>query len=218
MSAITSLRYEAGLARAIAAGSERVIHAYLKRFQRPLWIAFAHGWNAILVAPEFRFGRDYRADFVVLSSLSGALHATLVELEAPGAALYLKDGTESKTLRTALRQVKDWSAWVTDHPEQFRRELTDEIERAAREDRRIPAYRHRFMRAELVDRRRVILDHYAIVVGRRDTLSPEDNQRRGNESKWSARVEIATYDRLLEIARQDSVQFRELRQRPAPEA
>lgn len=203
MSAITSLKYLAGLQRALENGSERAIHTFLKQYQRPLWVAFAHGWNGILIVPEFRFGRNYRADFLVLSSHSGALHTTLLELEPPKARLYLRDGTESRELRTALRQVKDWFTWVSDYPGQFHREIAEEIERVARDDRRIPKYLLRFIRAELLDPRNVVLDHYAVLIGRRNSLSPADNQRRGNEAKWRVGIEIATYDRLIDIGLRD---------------
>ena len=203
MSGLTSLRYLRHLERAVNVGGERAVHACLKRYQRPLWVAFAHGWNAIMVVPEFRFGRRYRADFLVLSSHSAALHATMVELESSTARLYTKAGAESKALTVALRQVKDWHAWVSDFPDQFRREVADEIDRAATEDRRVSRLGRDVLRAELLDHRTALLSHFAIVIGRRHSLSPEDAQRRGGESRWRTGLEITTYDRLLEIGQGD---------------
>lgn len=156
-----------------------------------------------MVVPEFRFGRHYRADFLVLSSHSGALHATMVELESPSMRLYTNAGVESRALTAALRQVKDWDAWVSDFPDQFRREIADEIERAAKEDRRVPRLDRDVLRAELLDYRTALLSHFAIVIGRRGSLSPDDAQRRGNESRWRLGLDIATYDRLLEIGKND---------------
>ena len=152
-----------------------------------------------MVAPEFRFGRNYRADFLVLSCHSAALHAAMVELEPPSARLYTKQGIESRRLTGALRQVKDWHAWGS----QFRREVADEIERAAKEDKRVPRHRYNFLRSELLDHKTAILSHFAIVIGRRDTLTPEDAQRRSNESRWRVGIEIATYDRLIDIGKHD---------------
>lgn len=199
-------RYLPGLLRAIETGGERAVHSHLKRFQRPLWVAFAHGWNAIMVAPEFRFGRRYRADFLVLSSHSGALHASMIEWEPPSSLLYTRRGSESRRLTGALRQVKDWNAWVDDYPEQFRREVADEIERTAKQDRRVPRYRHDSLRSDLLDGRTALLSHFAIVIGRRATLTAEDARRRGGESRWRRGVEIATYDRFLDIGERDREQ------------
>jgi len=203
MSGITSLRYLRELERAIEGGGERDVHACLKRYQRPLWVAFSHGWNAIMVVPEFRFGRRYRADFLVLSSHSGALHATMVELESSSVRLYTNAGTESRALTAGLRQVKDWNAWVSDFPDQFRREVAEEIERASKGDRRVSRSTRNVLRAELLDYRTALLSHFAIVIGRRGSLSVEDAQRRGNESRWRLGLEIATYDRLIEIGKSD---------------
>jgi hypothetical protein len=64
----------------------------------------------------------------------------------------------------------------------------------------------------LLDPGTVILTDYAIVIGRRATLSGVDNERRANELQWSRRVEIVTYDRLLSALERDLKAARELRQ------
>jgi hypothetical protein len=83
LSSITSLRYYQGLLRAVKAGGEQSVLDFLKRFQRPLWVAFARGWNSIVLIPAFRCGNQYRSDFLLVNAMSGAIRATFIELEAP---------------------------------------------------------------------------------------------------------------------------------------
>jgi hypothetical protein len=131
--------------------------------------------------------------------MSGAIRATFIELKAPSARLYTRNGTESKQLKQALRQVKDWHAWVEQHPHELREQIVRDLERLPSIDRRVPKHRRDFLRAQLRESEIALLDDYVIVIGRRDALSIEDNRRRSYETKWTERVEIATFDRLLEI-------------------
>ncbi len=211
MSAITSLRYFAPFTRAIESGSERKAHACLKKYQRPIWVTFAHGWNSVALINEFRVGQRYRCDFLLVSVLSGAVHATFIELKPPDGPLYVKDGSESLCLKRGLRQLKDWSMWVRSHPGEFRDAVADHIDRLAVNDPRVPSHRRRFIQGELRDSRIALIDNYAVVIGRRKSLSPDDNARRGYEQNWSRMVEIVTYDRFLDIAAEDRRRARELR-------
>lgn len=203
MSAITSLRYYPGLLRAVEAGGEQAVLDYLKRFQRPLWVAFAKGRNAIALIPEFRCGNQYRSDFLLVNAMSGAIRATFIELEPPGARLYTRNGTESKELKRALRQVKDWHAWADQHPHELREQIVRELESLPSTDPRVPKHRRDFLHEQLQESRVALLDEYVVVIGRRDSLSVEDNRRRSYETRWAGRVEIATFDRLLEIGLED---------------
>lgn len=204
------LRYRAPLLRAIEQGGERPIHEFLKRNHRPLWVAFAHGWHHVIALPEFAFGNQYRADFLVLSAHSGAWHAEFVELESTAAKLYLRDGTESKTLKTALRQVKDWGIWIERNESLFRTDLRRALERAAESDHEIEADPVNFSTDRLLDPRTVVWKHYSVVIGRRSSLSATDQERRAHEYKHGA--QIVTYDRFLDIAARDGKAASELRQ------
>jgi hypothetical protein len=135
--------------------------------------------------------------------MSGAIRATFIELESPGACLYTRNGTESKELKRALRQVKDWHAWVDQHPQELREQIIRDLERLHSIDRRVPKHRRQFLRGQLRDSGIALLDDYVIVIGRRGALSIDDNQRRSYEAKWTGRLEIATFDRLLEIGLKD---------------
>jgi hypothetical protein len=201
------MMYRSELLRVIKQGSERAVHAFLKRQPRPLCVAFARGWNKIVPLSEFCFGHDFRADFLIISAHSGAWHACFVELESPAARLYLRDGSESKVLKVALRQVKDWDIWLRQNNPQYRRELRDNLERAAEVDPAINPNPTNLSADRLLDSRTVIFNHFAVVIGRRDTLGSEDQVRRANEGA----AEIVTYDRLLDIAACDAAGERETR-------
>src|SRR5260370_37247306 len=107
----------------IASSGERHFMRFLKR--NPLLIvrAFNTGNNTILVCPEFRFGNRLRADFVVLRGCSRGWELHLLELESVGARIFLADGTESKALRQAKKQVADWHQQISSHQQEFREEL-----------------------------------------------------------------------------------------------
>lgn len=205
-----SLTYRRRLSRALAENSERTIHAFLKREQRPLFVAFAHGWHRVIALPEFSFGTQYRADFLVLSAHSGAWHAEFVELESPGARLYLRDGTESKLLRTALRQAKDWGIWLEQNDTQFRRDMRRALEQAAVADPKVPTDPSNYSTDRLLDPRTVVWKHFSVVIGRRASLSATDQERRAFEYRHG--VQIVTYDRLIDIAVRDAQGALELRQ------
>jgi Shedu protein SduA, C-terminal len=193
---------------AVVTGRERDAHAALKMRPRVLWLAFSHGWHENIVLSEFRFGTEFRADFLLLSAHSGAWHATFIELEPPSARLYLKDGTESVLLRRALRQVKDWANWLRKNDSSFRQDLRRALEEAAKKDRDIETNPSNYSGNHLLDPRTVVCDHYVIVIGRRQQLTPMDQERRSTESIHTQGLEIATYDRLLDLARKDDGRLR----------
>lgn len=197
--------YRSELLRAVGQGSERAVHNFLKRQPRPLCVVFARGWNKVLPLSEFCFGPD----FLIISAHSGAWHACFVELESPDGRLYLKDASESKVLKVALRQVKDWAIWLGQNGPQFRRELRDNLERLAETDEKIDPNPTNFSADRLLDPRTVIFNHFAVLIGRRNQLNPEDQVRRANESA----AEIVTYDRLLDIASCDDSGELEIRAR-----
>lgn len=65
-------------------------------------------WNFYTCVPEFELGSDYRTDFLILSSHSGNWHAIFIELKGYNISLYNKDGTPTKPLRRAQKQINDW--------------------------------------------------------------------------------------------------------------
>lgn len=208
MNDLLRTNYLRGLQAALAKGGERDVQRFLNVTYRPLYLCFANGWNSVAVVSQFPFGREFRSDFLVLSAMSGLITAALVELESPKARLFLKDGTPSQTLRTAQRQVSDWADWIARRPEQFRREITAVLDGLvdAPDDAPFPGYRARLFRQHIAEELVPVRPKFYIVIGRRTDLSDDDQRRRSRRD--GASVEIATYDRLLDSARDDAARHK----------
>jgi hypothetical protein len=94
---------------------ERPVARWLK--QNPLVISHSIGGEgfANMVADEFRFGTDYRADFVALGSFSGGFSVHFIELEPPSVQLFTRSGRAAKRLNEAISQVDSWRAFIEKH-------------------------------------------------------------------------------------------------------
>lgn len=179
---------------------ERAIHSFLKKHPILVRNAFSRAWNANVCVPEFPLGNDWRADFLLLSANSGFWYATFIELESPKFRLYLKDGTPSKILRVAQRQINDWKDWVRVN-EAYLRQRFSIILRDAGAAAQCSAGKHRSGETEILDPNTVISYEFHIVIGRRNSLSADEQKRRARESVFWGGPEIATYDRLVDRAR-----------------
>jgi hypothetical protein len=104
--------------------------------------------------------------------------------------------------------VKDWHAWVEQHPHELREQIIRDLELLPSTDQRVPKHRRDFLRNQLRESRVALVDDYVTVIGRRDDLTVDDNRRRSYETKWTGRVEIATFDRLLEVGLADRSRVR----------
>jgi hypothetical protein len=191
--------YKTALLKALeASDGERTVHAFLKRDPQLLVTAFNYGWNHIFLVPEFQLGTKLRADFVLFGGYSGGWNVRFIELEPVGARLYLKDGTPSKELRIAMRQISDWREYIRVHEAHLR----DELSRAM-VSKNAYQVRHkavsRYLEKKIRDPHDIIHWYGQIVIGRRDRLS-EDEQRRRSRGIDLIDAEIATYDRLVDVA------------------
>ena len=169
-------------------------HALLVRNTLNVW-----AWNYVECFPEYQFGADLRADFLVLSADSGAWNAVFVELKSHRLRPFTKVGVPSRSLNAALRQLDDWERWLKRNEDLFRGDLAKRLDRS-----RVPAQcssadRHRFANTELTDPRTAIHFHYRVVMGRRAHLSQEDQERR--DSLYIKDRELLTFDRFLDSAR-----------------
>jgi len=192
---------EKALQKAFAqARNERDIQPILKKKQLIVRNALnVSAWNHVEVMSEFRFGSEFRADFLILSADSGSWHAVFIELKSHRVRAFTKAGVPTRSLSVALKQLDDWERWVDRFNANFRDTLSRNIK-----DKNIPAYcsradRHTTAITEIVDPRVNIHTHYRVVIGRRDYLTADDQERRASYLKKGR--EIVTYDRLLDSAR-----------------
>ena len=178
---------------------ERAIHLLLKLNDFLIGMAFKTSTHPRGVFSEFRLGQDFRSDYVAVSSCSGWYDVNFIELESPKERLFLKDGTPSKPLRIAQRQISDWKDWYRKNENTLRTALIDLFSKA---NMHATGAISEVADAadELGNPNCALTCRFWIVVGRRDSLSKLDDQRRGIELNENE-ISICTYDRILEAAR-----------------
>ncbi|HUY91263.1 MAG TPA: Shedu anti-phage system protein SduA domain-containing protein [Pirellulales bacterium] len=196
-----------------SAKGERAIADFLKRHYFLVARSFNRGNNFCHCFAEFELGDEYRADFLVLAADSGCWYASFIELESHRAKLYLKDGTPSRTLRTAQRQIEDWKNWCHENETILRKKLSRYLRQL-----KAPSYCsnvgiHRRAETEILDQRVCIDFGFHIVIGRRATLSADEQERRAKAAHLWGGPEIATYDRFVDLARRDDEYHRESKSR-----
>ncbi len=154
-----------------------------------------HAWNCVVCQPEFRLGTKYRADFLILSADSGCWHAVFVEMQSHHDRIYNKDGSMTRQLNEAQRQIQEWKMWIEEHPAEFRNSISELVADEPAQCSRVDI--HRNAGAEIRDLKTFISTEFKILIGRRESLDQEMNKRRS----MMGEVDIVTFDRLLDMAR-----------------
>jgi hypothetical protein len=127
------------------------------------------------VIPKFRFGGKYVSDFLLPEIASSGTTWILVELEPTNTQLVTRSGHLAERVREGLQQVKDWRDWLMDN-----------------RDEAIRSRNHNGLGLEEID------DVWGwVVVGRRKQVNDRFNQLR-NQIWKESRIQIMTYDRLIE--------------------
>jgi len=181
---------------------ERHIHNYLKRNPALLWGAFMScGGHSDYVIPEFAIGTRFRSDFVIMQSYSGGWNVEFVELEPVSIPLFNQDGTPSKRLRGALKQVDDWKRFTESDNSTLRSQLAHA---AKTRDLFCPKFNlgeepNSFSNHKLRDPHTYIQFGFNIVIGRRSELSETGDYIR-NSYPSLHNVQICTYDRFVQVA------------------
>lgn len=183
------------------ASGEREVAAFLKQFPQIVLRAVVRFGDGTCVVSEFPFGTEYRADFVVLAPFSGGWEIHFVELEPPSERLFNADGTMAKRLNKATAQIDSWRMFI----DQNRRTVLHDLARFAKERDLLHGPREKEPTCHvgwpLYHPRSCLLFQYDIVIGRRGQLSDQTLQAKGS-FRDNHKVEIMTYDRLIDIARQ----------------
>lgn len=94
-------------------------HAYFLLLAPPVYDHF-------IALSQPHLGAEFRADFALYGSCNGPWW-TLVELEPPSEQMFTKAGDPSARLTHAMRQVRDWRAWITDNREYFATNYPDDM-------------------------------------------------------------------------------------------
>lgn len=184
------------------AKGERGIHAFLKEEPLLIYATFMNcGGHADYVIPEFSLSGKYYADFVVMQSFSGGWNIAFVELEPVDEKPFNKNGSPSKRLRGAIKQIDDWHDFEEDEGASLRSHLADA---AQKYDTLYPeqnlAREPWCVKMPLRDPKTYLCFKYFIVMGRRSHFNEELIHVKSKFARHHSDVEISTYDRFIEVA------------------
>lgn len=180
------------------AATERPVQRWLE--QNPLVLSASLGGIAYpnKVVSQFKFGTDFIADFAAIGAYSGAIGVHLVELEPPGAGLFTKKGVAAQRLNGALAQIGAWKTFIAKKCPVVLAELAKVFKKRELVFGRGTEPTDTTGMA-LHDPRQHVTWYFHIVIGRRDTLTKEDLERK-TAYFTQAEVDVMTHDRLLETA------------------
>lgn len=180
---------------------ERSAMAALKRYpQVILWTFAWTGGHTKYVLYEFPFGSRYRADFVVLLSYSGVWEVVFIECENTDDTVITQKGTPTSRMNQALSQIGDWKDYIENNKVQIQSDLASWCK-----NRDLLGF-HKGQEVMnmsgdyLSNPNTVVRFDYRVVIGRRSTVTKEA-RRKIEQSVRSTGIEIFTYDRLLDVAK-----------------
>jgi hypothetical protein len=179
---------------------ERKVCRFLKAHPQVIhWAFCTAGGHSQYVVPEFRFGCNYRADFVIVFSYSGAFEIHFIELEPPADSVITKGGTPTKRLNSAISQIGDWRRFVERNPMLIRKDLSDSCE-----SQDVLGFFPRtrpfnYATGDLDKPGSSVKWQYHVIIGRREKVTRQMREKI-NQFHFNDFVEICTYDRLLDIA------------------
>lgn len=142
-----------------------------------------HSLRSALFA-KLDLGREHQLDFAYCVGSSYGMAWTFVELERADRNLFTKAGDPTAALTHAIRQVTDWTSWVTDNSA-YACEVLQKLIKSSPMEWRWPRLLWRPPRA-------------VVIMGRRSTLTEESNRRRAQICVQNPSLEIITYDRLCD--------------------
>lgn len=157
------------------ASDERPIQAHIAA-NPTLLTAHLSGGHGRWVQPQVRLGSQFVADFLIADKDSMGMHWTLVELESPMAKMCLKSGGFAQKARQGMDQIDDWRDWLG----------------------RNHAYAIAPTEAQGLGLRGIDPRPPGLVlIGRRDDRL-DDCQRARRAAKIDRRIEVHSYDWLVE--------------------
>jgi hypothetical protein len=157
--------------------------------------------------PEFCFGTDYRADFVVMGPFSGGFDIQFIEMEPPIEQLFTRAGKPADRFAGALAQVRDWKIYVDKNRDIVLKELAKSAEKEAllwtrwTQNKKVPSkFPSSLSPLSHLHPKAGFNWHYHIVIGRRASLSGEQLGKKAAFHNTDT-VEVMTYDRLIDAAK-----------------
>lgn len=176
---------------------------FVKKYPQVLKLALLRYEGGVVRGiPEFKFGNELQADFVFLTAFSGGFIVKFVELESSTDRILNKDGRMSARFNHAYSQIQSWKEYVQHRIKGTA--LGIELERQFCEKEVLyPSLRgtnpfDNTSRYPLSNPDCMLAFEYAIVIGRRASLSTAEIARKG--SLWPEHTEVVSWDRLLDAA------------------
>ncbi len=178
-------------------GQETPLQSFLEQHPDIIGHTFAHGLYAVLF-PKFRLADEFIPDFVRIGQTSAPdCDVDLIEIEPAvlNEKLFNKKHESTGRLRIAEGQITQWQVWMERNREFFERRVLDRISSEHVWDD-TPFF-------EATTRHNLtFMVCYRIIIGRRTNFDTWGNRYRTNVYRNSSgRVEIVTWDRLLDNAR-----------------
>lgn len=178
---------------------ERKIVRWLTEHPHVLTQCAGRPFGSYYLISEFKFGSDFRADFVALNPFSGGWDIHYFELEPASAKLFTKKGHFAKRLNEAVTQIDLWRRFLENNRDTVLKELSKAV---MKKELLSGALGH-----EPADNcgwplyhPRSLLNHeFKIVIGRRASLSDVQIEQKASFLK-NHNIEVMTYDRLIESA------------------
>lgn len=191
------------------AKGERGLQKFLKDEPWLVWATFMScGGHSEYVIPEFSLGGKYYADFVVMQSFSGGWNIAFIELEPVDENPFNKDGSPSKRLRGAIKQINDWQDFEKEQGAALRFQLADESKkRDTLYPERHLAREPRCPKMELRDPKTYLCCEYFIVMGRSSKLDEELIHAKSKFARHHNNVKLLTYDRFIDVAEKSISQY-----------
>lgn len=169
------------------ANDERVLQKYLEDYPILLlnaglkdFLPFASRRCALF--SKIQLGECFETDFAFVHADSGGAWWFFIELERADVNLFNKNGDMSSHLSHAFRQITDWQSWIKDH-KAYAQSCFGKLQRSA------GIYHNVKFCTE---------PKFIIIIGRRSMLNEDTNRRRIEIHNQNPRLEIITYDRLIE--------------------
>lgn len=131
---------------------------------------------------KIQLGERFKTDLAFVHADSGGAWWLFIELERANVHLFNKKGDLSPHLSHAFRQITDWQSWIKDN-KAYAQSCFGELQRSA------DIYHDVKFCAE---------PKFIIIIGRRSMLNEDTNRRRIEMHNQNPRLEIITYDRLIE--------------------
>ncbi len=170
------------------AKKEEDVQAFLTKHLEVALEAFSDGAIPLDIIPKFKLGQDYVTDFAVLGvrSFGKPYHVILVELESPSDNPFNKDGSYSRHLNQAIKQIQDWQYWLRNKFETFCADFSERLKRVNG-----PTLRNDLRSAFFT---------FKIVIGRRYMYSDRNRETRSSIFHTTGSgIEIMSFDKIIEL-------------------